>query len=281
MLAPRETSAEVTVGSGPCLHADSIVARVTELLESQNAARTHVRVDTIADTSSSDGLRLAITAHSQRGRTLFRRNYELQRDDCTSVTALVVLAVRRYFRDFPAAALEQVVVERMSPPSRVHSSSTAELDLLAAVNSHWLPVGADVEIGAALAKRFGDRRIGVGFLYRPALRQELGSGSYDMHSALASVMWRSGAPLGVRAELRGGGTYIVGRRFARNYGAWFAAAEGILGLDYVFKTVTVGVQLAISPLDQRLATETMETTRRLPRLRLGLSVAVPVWRKKQ
>lgn len=256
-----------------CVDGASARARLSQLLR-RNSDGGSIRVVVTAAPSMSQTTRLRLRVMRARdGKQLLRREYALSPTDCRSSVDLLALALERFLGSF---ALDRIRARRRA------KRRVLTVALHAAVVSSIAPLGAGAELGGDVDYGGDRHRFGAGLSVRAGLPRSLESGRYQQTALLGALLWRwvryRWQP---RVGARAGAARITGWGFDRPRSSWVPWIEGTLGVDRRWTRIAVGLHLALSPLSYRAETEDGTNSSRLPLLRLGLRVSIPLWIKKK
>jgi hypothetical protein len=139
-------------------------------------------------------------------------------------------------------------VTPVPPPPRPRPYDVA---LTAAMHGLVAPFGADVEVGARVARG----RLGGSARVRATVPQAAGGGRFQQTSLLAGVGWRRHRgrwELG--AEMRAGAMVVSGIGFDDNHAGWLPWWEVAVGGGRRFGWGTLGVEVAGTALQHRAVT---------------------------
>ena len=123
-------------------------------------------------------------------------------------------------------------------------------------------------------------RLAGSVAFRLGTPQDLGSGHFFDMSVLAGLGWRYGSPdLLIRGEVRTGSILVLGYGFGTNRGIWLPWVEFQLLSLWRVGGWLVGPQVSVSPLRHEVVTAGRQSVGRIPWLRIGVAIGLPLWEK--
>ena len=260
---PPPRPAEVRIAGADCLAAD-VADGIRRVLVEHHAERSSLVVD-VGVTTADPGFDLALRVTRDNGDVGLERKHHLEPQDCASAGQLVALSVDRWLTSFP----EWAEPPRPPPPP---PPRWIELQPTAAINSIWLPVGAEGQAGAIVDVGGAADRFGGSALVRASVPQHAGGGRFQQTAFLAGAVWHHRfVDWDVRAELRGGALLVSGIGFLENDHSWLLwwEAAGFVGRRLAWGAV--GVELAATALRDHAVTRDGLVSEDIPLLRVGLS----------
>src|SRR5262249_40947132 len=144
------------------------------------------------------------------------------------------------------AAVPTVEAPVAPPPS----DSNIQVGLRAGVHAELLPFGANVDLALLVGgARWGSHRFAMGAMGRMSYPSELGSGRVLAVLAAAGLSWKwMPDRLGVGLEVRSGPLWLSGVGFPQNKAEWLPWVELAPSVSYVLGGVTLGLEVAATPL---------------------------------
>ena len=252
-------------------------ARLRAVLAAHRAEHADlvIRVDAAA-TATGDGHEVHLVVVRGTGAVGLDRRYALGAADCASAGELVALGVDRFLSAFPEWAEPPRPVAPPPPPTRWR-----DVHLATAINSMWVPLGIDGQVGA-IVDWGGDRdRLGGTIVARASVPQAAGTGHFQQTALLAGVAWRRHAgDWSLRAEARGGALLVSGIGFTRNDRDWLPWWEGAVFAGRAMAWGAVGVEVAATGLRHRAVTGDGLIAEDIPLFRFGISAELRLGSKK-
>jgi hypothetical protein len=218
----------------------------------------------------TDAGRTAVTLRlvTAVGDVVLDRRFVIERADCSSAGSLLEAVLERFLAELPRPL-------GAGPPlvQAVSSSLEIELGLSGAV----LPLDWSAELGLRAAVGSTRHQLVGGALVRLDGPQDLGPGHVVSTTALLSVGYRlRGDAWTLRFELRAGGAWLYGQGFDANAQQWVVWGEAASALLFRVGPLLVGPEVGGSPLEAKVVSPGLDGSAQLPRLRLGLHLALPV-----
>jgi hypothetical protein len=254
--APAKPSVRVTNAS--CLRGDEVEARIAQVFIDHHADRSGLVAHIVETGVEPASVTLQVVRGS--GDVGLDRSYTFSPTDCASAPQLLALSVDRWLTSFPEWA------EPPPAPTRWN-----EVVVTTAVNSMWLPIGVDGELGALVDRGPRNDRFGATVLVRASIPQTFGSGRFQQTAFLAGASWRHRmGPWASRVELRGGALLVSGIGLADNSRDWLAWWElaGFFGRDMSWGVV--GLEIAATALRDHAVTSDGLVSEDIPLLRVGV-----------
>lgn len=265
--SPRGPSLSV-VGSGDCVDRAEVTRAINAVFTRLGVRHPALRI-TVTATAAPESTSASLTV-VRDGKIGLARQYSFVPADCDSVAPLLAVTVQRFLTAFPAWAGPSRVV-KIDRPMR------AQWQLVTAANVEGFLRGASGELETSLDFGTGAHRFGISALWRAATPLALGSNRFYYMTGTAGVLWRYHGSWHPRAELRVGRTRVRGLGFVQNTSTWLPALEAAFAVERKIGPVRVGLQLSASPLLQRAITIDRRFRRRIPWIRLGAVLVVPLW----
>jgi hypothetical protein len=286
--------AEIRFGdSTSCLDGVQLRAQLEALLSRSpqlppGGLHIHIRGEPAGRNTTALTLRVV----SPAGAIVLERHYRLTRGDCGTSSGLILLVLERFLTSFP--------VERWSAPPAVRqpapSSFTARrsfppnpagapvrvLELLfhAALSGELAPLGALAELGGDLALGSVRHNLLLSLSGAVGLPRALGAGHFIHSTILLGAGWRiSLQRWHGRLEWRLGALCVTGYGYEKDYTSWHLWAEGLLSWERRWRTLSLGLEVAVAPLGYAAVTEDRQSSRDLAVVRAGLRLAIPLWSK--
>jgi hypothetical protein len=260
-------AAEVHVGSGDCLAATDLEARVRRVLVDHHATESGLVVNVVpAPAAVGTDVELRIARPS--GEVGLDRHDALAAADCPRAPELIALGVDRWLSAFPAWADPPPP----APPPPTEPARWFEVSVGGAANSLWTPVGVDAQVAALADWGARSDRVGATLLVRGSVPEHAGRGRFQQTAALAGLAWhhRAGA-WDTRLELRGGAVLVSGLGFTEDHHSWLPWWEGAVFGGRTFGRVTIGLEIAATALRDHAVTLDGSVSEDVPYLRIGIS----------
>lgn len=220
------------------------------------------------------------------GELVLERTFTLAPVDCPSAPDLLGIVLERFLAEAPLERWRPPKPPAPPPPPEPPPPETILVTrdvasmaghVFLAADGRLPEASADLELGAAIDVGSANHRLVASLALRVGLPDRLGQGRYLESLGLLGVGWRW-ADRGwmVRAEARTGGLLVSGFGYDRSFDTWLLWLEAQVAVLYDLDGILLGAQVAGSPLWHEVATTSGES-RRLPWLRLGLTVGFPFW----
>jgi hypothetical protein len=266
---PAPVPATVEIAAGECPAAATAEAQIRAVLATHRAdyADLVIRVDAApAATPPAQDLKLAIVRST--GELGVERSYTLGPADCASAAELVALAVDRFLTSFP----EWAGPAPPPPPPPPPATRWTEVALAPAINSMWIPIGLDGQLGGIVDHGGARDRFGGSVVVRAGIPQSAGNGRFQQTMLLAGIAWRHrDGPWRLRVEARAGAVRITGFGFTENNFDWLPWWEGAVFGGRALSWGTLGVELSATALRHKAVTGDGLVSEDVPLLRIGLS----------
>ena len=276
----------------PCLEPGELTRRIQRLLAQERMAWGRTLRFEVHGKGVQGSTLVSLVVATPEGSVLLERSYSFKPEDCDSAADFLMLVLERFLTTLPLERWEVVKALRAKAlpaasrpasapavPSGAPSRGTAlELSLHLAVNMAPVPLDMDLELGGQLLIGAGDHRLSAGVLVRGSLPHGLGGGGYQVTAPMASVGWQYAAGrLRPSLELRLGGLVVSGHGYFENYTRGLFWVEAAGALQWRWRALALGVQLAASPMMYEASTFSGQSTRALPGFRVGVRAIVPLW----
>jgi hypothetical protein len=262
--APRTS---MFVNDMTCPQASDARASLERVLVAHGAEYARFRI--VVDTPWDDkGKYLRLLVIHESGEMGLQRLYELKPEDCASGAELLALGLDRFLTSFPEWIGPPRPSTPVAPPDR-----WLEVAGTAAVNSMFVPVGVDAQLGGMLDIGGERDRLGGTLLVRGSIPQAAGSGRFQQTSFLAGASYRHRTGVWeLRGEARAGALLVIGMGFDQNDHDWLPWWEGAAFAGRRFGWGAIGVEVAASGLRHKAVTRDGLVSEDIPLLRLGLAI---------
>jgi hypothetical protein len=268
---PVPPVARVEVAATTCVAREEVETRLGNVLVEHRAMQSGlvVRIEaTPGEATTALGLRVV----RPNGDVGLDRTFTLTVNDCASAAQLLALSVDRWLTAFPEWA------EPPPPPAPPKPVTTwNELALAGALNSMWMPVGADAQLGARVDRGGLRDRFGATLLVRASIPQGAGNGSFQQTSLLAGASWRHRVgSWEARVEARAGALLVSGIGFSENGRDVLPWWEGAVFGGRRFRWGAIGVEVAATALQHRAVTRDLLVAEDIPLLRVGIAGSLEI-----
>jgi hypothetical protein len=261
-------AARIEVAAGECPPAIATEDRLRAVLAAHRAEHADLVIRVAgAPAIATGGHELRLVVVRGTGAVGLDRSYPLAAADCASATELVALGVERFLSAFPEWAEPPRPVPPPPPPTRWR-----DVHLTGAVNSIWVPLGVDAQVGG-IVDWGGDRdRLGGSVVVRASVPQAAGTGHFQQTALLAGLAWRHrAAGWSLRVEARGGALLVSGIGFTRNDRDVLPWWEGAVFAGRATSWGALGVEVAATGLRHRAVTRDGLIAEDIPLFRFGIS----------
>jgi hypothetical protein len=261
--------ARVEVAPMTCPSSADAEARLAAVLASHRAENSDliVRVAAIAGDGDARELQLSVI-RSRTGDVGLDRRYTIGPSDCASAAELLALGVDRFLSSFP----EWAGPAPAPPPPPPPPSRWLDVGVVSALNSIWVPLGVDGQVGALADFGGTGHRLGGSLAIRASIPQAAGSGRFQQTALLGGAAWRRGfGSYELRVEARVGALLVSGIGYAENASDWLPWWEGAVFGGSTLRWATIGVEIAASALHHTAVTRDGLVSEDIPRIRVGLA----------
>jgi len=254
--------ASVEVTTVGCVAAEDLRARIAQVYASHGAERSGL-VCRISETAAEASTAVQLQIVRPSGEVGLDRSYTFGATDCASAPQLLALSVDRWLSEFPSWR------EPASPPRP--PDRWTELTLVAALQSMWLPLGLDGQVGVLGDHGPRANRFGASLLVRGSIPQSAGSGRFQLTTALLGASYRLDRGSWVaRIEARIGPMLVSGIGYADNASDWLPWWEGAAFVGKPMSWGAIGVEVAASGLRHHAVTRDGLVKEDIPLLRIGV-----------
>ncbi len=266
--------AQVYGGTG-CVQAMDLEGQISSVLNQFAPQRDDTQNLTarVALSLSNENLSVSLKLTDDSGRVALARRYQLHKDDCPDVPALLQLVLEEFLREFPENPWQPAPETQASKPS-TSPASTRTLRLGISILSEMNPVGAKLETNAHLQNPLTEHmNWQMGLQLRANLPQDAFEGSYQRIEILFAAginleAWQTVWDI----QLLGGGYILSGHSFTENRIATAPALELNLGTRWYWKNLSLGPTLSISLLQHQVQVLPENTEQPISVLNLGLTI---------
>jgi hypothetical protein len=260
-----------------CLSPAPTAARLESVLRAQpGAERIELRVSVTGRRLDDGKSEIQLAARSAWDELLLERRYALERADCASAGELLGLVLERFLAGFPAER-RRALRARASGPPPARAARVVEVALHLALAGELAPLGGGAELGAGVELGPERHRFGAIFLARGGAPRELGQGRWLEVALALGLGYRYAVWAWQPAvELRAGATLVQGLGYDASYREWTPGLEAVAALDRRWRRIALGLQVAVTLLRHRILTEDGLYSERLPAVRIGLRLTVPL-----
>jgi hypothetical protein len=207
-----------------------------------------------------------------RGKVVLDRTFGLRPAECASATSLLLTVLDRF--------LTGLVEIEPRPPDEPWSPEIG-LDVAAQLLGAFFPTTGEVDLRAMGDLGSTADGLAASALLRLTTPQSLGSGRFYEGTALLGVGWQhKGESFRLRVEARAGLVALFGNGYDRSHTAYLPWVEAAADVLFKVGPVLVGPEVGGSPIADPV--EVFGETNRtwLSQLRVGLVLALPVWREE-
>lgn len=238
---------------------------------------------TLVTSRSEAKIPVTLRVVTSRGDVILERRFELQRADCPSIPELAATALDRFLQSFPKSRWSKTEEPDPPPPDPiVVVRDVTAIGALAhlSVDSRWDPSSLDIELGGSLDIGSSRHRLVGSLATRWGLPRSVGTGHFIEGFALLGLGWRyASESWRLKAEARTGGLVVAGYDFSVNRTVWLPWLEFQGTMLWQWGSVLMGPNLGVSPLRHDVVTSAGASSQ-VPWLRLGITIALPIWTEK-
>ncbi len=263
-----------------CLDEEQLQLRIGKLLEHyEGGSEGSITVaGSPGETATIATLRVVTVV----GEVVLDRLFELRPEDCPSAVDLFATVLEQFLREFPREGWGEDPQPQPVPERIIVTQDVTEFAgrFFVAADTRWQPTSGDLELGATLDVGSDRHRLTASAAFRVGYPHKLGGGQYIENLALLGVGWRYASQNWLtQIEVRTGGLVVSGFGYAINHHTWLLWLEAQGAIMWHWHGVLMGPQVGVSPLQHRVVTVDGDVSA-IPRVRIGVVVAIPFWSQK-
>jgi hypothetical protein len=263
--------------SSECLNRAELTGALERRLEESTQGSELSIVVTGSRVVASVRSEIAMRVLNRRGHEVLDRHFVLKPAECASSTSLLDTVLENFLTRLVEIEVHPPHIERPEPTG----ASVLRIDLGAQVLGAFFPTNGEAEL--RLMGGLGSMGHGVSLttLLRMTLPQSLGTGRFYEGAVLAGIGWQYRASgFLVRLEVRAGALGLFGTGYDRAHSVYLPWIEGALDALFSLGPVLIGPEVSGSPLSDPVEVAGESGSTGLSRLRVGLVLALPVFREE-